>query len=601
MMINYSEADIRAGANKQSFDRGYEYYNDGSVLDVTQRGNLLTAQVQGSDADPYDIAITLAANGSIADADCTCPYDQSGYCKHIVAVLLTALDDASEIAVKPEWETLLAGLSDTQLRRIIRTVAESQPAFADAVEQAVRWVKMEPGVAPAAGVALPKQSIVVDTAAIRREMRKDFQRIAASGGDREYYGDGWDDEGGTIDPEEVLGPHRAVVSALLAAGDVAAATDVIATMIQGWGDGVAGLDEWLIEANQDVLDETQNDLGALLAEALLSQDLSPEQRAQWLARVEDLGEDAVSLEIAETALEQWWDYPPLVAAMQGNITERGAWEGDAPDYADLLTLVRLRILERQGRTQEYIHLAEAEGQFSLFVNMLARTGQVERAVAEAKQATESPDEMLSLAKILAERGERSAALAVAEHGLGMAQNRQQTELARWTVALAQQADEPALALRAARAAFLASFELSDYKVAESLAGAEWPAIKTELLKQMELSGSYYKIDIYLYEQMLVEAMALIDRSPYGSDLDRVIQAARAEYPDWGIQHCKRQAENIMNAGKANAYDRAVGWLRTARDIYLQHSRQAEWRTYLDRLLGEHARKYKLVPMLRGIR
>jgi uncharacterized Zn finger protein len=601
MMINYSEADIRAGANKQSFDRGYEYYIDGSVLDVTQRGNLLTAQVQGSDADPYDIAITLAADGSIADADCTCPYDRSGYCKHIVAVLLTALDEASEIAVKPEWDTLLAGLSEAQLRRIIRSVAESQPAFAEAIEQQVKWVKMEPGSAPAAGVAPPKHSIVVDTAAIRREMRKDFQRIAESGGDGDYSGYGWDDEDGTIDPEEVLGPHQTLARTLLAAGDAAAATDVIMAMIQGWENGVSGLDDWQIESNEDVLNEAENDLGALLAEALLSQQLSPEQRDQWLARVEDWAKDVISLEIVETALEQWWDYPPLVAAMQGNISERGAWEGAAPDYADRLTLARLHILERQGRTQEYINLAEAEGQFSLFVNMLARSGQVERSVAEARQTTQSPDVMLSLAKVLAERGERAAALAVAEHGLESDQRRQQTELARWTVALAQQEDKPALALRAAQAAFLSSFELADYKVVENLAGAEWSAIKAGLLEQMEQSDSFHKIDLYLYEKMLGKAMALIDRSPYGWDLERVIQATRAEYPDWGIQHCKRQAENIMNAGKANAYDSAVGWLRTARDIYLQHSRQAEWRTYLDGVLNLHQRKYKLVPMLRAIR
>jgi uncharacterized Zn finger protein len=56
----------------------------------------------------------------------------------------------------------------------------------------------------------------------------------------------------------------------------------------------------------------------------------------------------------------------------------------------------------------------------------------------------------------------------------------------------------------------------------------------------------------------------------------------------------------MNAGKANAYDTAVGWLRIAHDIYLQHGRGAEWRAYLNGLLETHGRKYKLVPMLRGI-
>ena len=177
------------------------------------------------------------------------------------------------------------------------------------------------------------------------------------------------------------------------------------------------------------------------------------------------------MEIAETALAQWWDYPPLVAVMQGNITDRGAWEGEAPDFADELTLVRLRILERQGRTQEYIHLAEAEGQTSLYVNMLASTGQVARAVAEAREYLVSPVEILSLAQVLVDQGERAAALAVAAHGLDLTEDWNKNALARWTVTLAQQADDSALALRGlAQAAFLNGFELADYKIVENLRG-----------------------------------------------------------------------------------------------------------------------------------
>ena len=40
----------------------------------------------------------------------------------------------------------------------------------------------------------------------------------------------------------------------------------------------------------------------------------------------------------------------------------------------------------------------------------------------------------------------------------------------------------------------------------------------------------------------------------------------------------------MNEGKAKYYDSAVGWVRIARDIYLQHARGAEWRAYLNSLL-----------------
>ena len=87
------------------------------------------------------------------------------------------------------------------------------------------------------------------------------------------------------------------------------------------------------------------------------------------------------------------------------------------------------------------------------------------------------------------------------------------------MALAQGADDPALALRAAQSAFTSSFELADYQVVERLAGPDWPTVKAGLLEQMARSGSYRKVDIYLYEHMLTEAMAEIDHSFHSSDLD----------------------------------------------------------------------------------
>ena len=559
-MTAFTEADVRAGANDQSFQRGSSYQRSSAVHDVVRRGNLLTARVQGSEYAPYEIAVSLLDDGSIADATCTCPYDWGGYCKHIVAVLLTVLQ-GDKITVKPELDTLLAGLTEAQLRRIIRAVAEDQPAFAAAIEQEVEWLKTTP-VAEAAATTPVAHSIPVDLAAIRREIGKDIRQAGATGGGSGYSERYWDDdEAGLIYPDEVLGPHRQLAERLLAAGDAAAATDVITAMIEAWGGGIAGLDEWVAENNEDIFSETALDLGVLLAEALLSQDFSPDQRAQWLARVEDWGEDSDQPGCGRDRVDHWWDYPPLVAAMQGNITEQGAWgEGEAPDFADELTLVRLRILERQGRTQEYIHLAEAEGQTSLYVNMLARSGQVAQAVAEARQWTESPTEILSLARVLVEQGERAAALDVAGHGLDMTGEGSKTELARWTVTLAQGADDSALALRAAQTAFTSSYELADYQVAERLAGADWPAIKAGLLEQMARSGSYHKVDIYLYEHMLAEAMAVVDGSYWSSDLERVIQAMRAEFPDWGIGKCKQRGgrHHERRQGQVLRFGRRLG-------------------------------------------
>jgi hypothetical protein len=121
-------------------------------------------------------------------------------------------------------------------------------------------------------------------------------------------------------------------------------------------------------------------VGAILAEVLLSLELNQADKEKWLAQIADWTEALDDLDIAKTALEQGWTYPPLVSAMEGNITEKGAWDGEAPFYADELVLVRLRILNRQGRVPEYVNLAAAEGQAELSINMIAQSGDINRAI-----------------------------------------------------------------------------------------------------------------------------------------------------------------------------------------------------------------------------
>ena len=189
--------------------------------------------MEGSDYAPYEVVVTLHPDGGISNASCTCPYDWGGYCKHIVAVLLAVLRDQETITVRPDMETLLAGLTDAQLRRIIRTVAEMQPAFADAVEQQVSWVKMTPAAGSSALTPTATPAIAVDIAAIRREINKDLRHINPS--DHGYRSGYYYDDDAEVDPSPVLEPHLATIDALLAAGDAATATNVIVGGHRGVG------------------------------------------------------------------------------------------------------------------------------------------------------------------------------------------------------------------------------------------------------------------------------------------------------------------------------------------------------------------------------
>ena len=44
------------------------------------------------------------------DANCSCPYDWGGYCKHIVAVLLAYLHEPEKVTERPSVDELLADL-----------------------------------------------------------------------------------------------------------------------------------------------------------------------------------------------------------------------------------------------------------------------------------------------------------------------------------------------------------------------------------------------------------------------------------------------------------------------------------------------------------
>jgi uncharacterized Zn finger protein len=54
--------------------RGRRYLADGAVSDLVQRADRLTAAVEGSEFEPYQVSIRLH-DGGVADAHCTCLYD----------------------------------------------------------------------------------------------------------------------------------------------------------------------------------------------------------------------------------------------------------------------------------------------------------------------------------------------------------------------------------------------------------------------------------------------------------------------------------------------------------------------------------------------
>jgi uncharacterized Zn finger protein len=105
-ITNFSETDLRYHTTDKSFQRGEDYYRSGAVTDLCQRGNCLCGQVEGNEAAPYQITIEFDAGG-VTKAKCNCHYEYEGWCKHIVAVALTAIRKPATIQQRLSLNELL--------------------------------------------------------------------------------------------------------------------------------------------------------------------------------------------------------------------------------------------------------------------------------------------------------------------------------------------------------------------------------------------------------------------------------------------------------------------------------------------------------------
>jgi uncharacterized Zn finger protein len=121
---------IRKLCTESSFERGTEYFHQGSVIDLEQFGNRITSVVEGTS----DYEVTIRMDKEDIEASCTCPYDWGGYCKHIVATLLALSENYKKIKKdkrekERRIETILNNVSVDKLKGFLMIEFEKNPSF----------------------------------------------------------------------------------------------------------------------------------------------------------------------------------------------------------------------------------------------------------------------------------------------------------------------------------------------------------------------------------------------------------------------------------------------------------------------------------------
>ena len=607
---------IRNLAESAVYSRGEKLATSGAVQGMTLRGTVLTGRVTGSAYAPYSVTIQVQA-GEPKWSLCTCPYEMGEWCKHKVALALFAASRPDLVSVEETVQELLAGLARPDLVNLITELADASPDLLPRIQYFVKNLATE------AAQPVSQGSTQVDIALIKEKIKAGLAT--------------------DLPPRDVIASDLTIALDLAYAGHAEEAMEILRILADGLVKKLKRsaktaermndyeydrYDSWGYDDEGIELDEliVLTELGETWAEAclaLMAQDaLSPKLMkavTKDAAALEDRIQSAISglideemyianfeegqeaLELVGIALAQGWYYSPLMPDAKCPIPD-DEW------YAELdFSRIRLRVLARMERFEDYLILAEEEGETVALVQMLAHLGRAEEAEAKALAVTLTPVSALELAQALYDEGIAASAMRVAERGFDTGSDYGLIMLGQWLTEVAHREGNVELAIKAAALTLLQSPDLDTFKTLRTVAADRWPDLRPDVLdrlRQQKSSETSGLCEIFLEEGLVAEAIKFVPRSSYlyidPSLYHRLFAAAIPVDPDWVIKTAGTKATTIMDAGDSPRYAEAVDWLRYMKDAYRSTGQANIWTDYLASIRTTHGRKYKLMGLLKNL-
>jgi uncharacterized Zn finger protein len=615
-----TESMIQALASPESFQRGREYYEGGAIFNAALQGDVLLGECEGSSAPSYRIRIQLDSAG-IREAECTCPYDWGGFCKHIVALLLAHVHDRKQFAVRAQAAELLADLDRDDLVALLDKLLKEQPDLYD------RVAAITPALRAGASVAAPaparqgkaKRHKAVDLDVYRRRVIGILHSLDGMRSSEAYW-----HVGSLVNQ---LAEVEATAMRFLEAGEPRAALDILLTLLEEASHGFETIDD-----SDGNLGSFLAELGEPLAETILSQEPKPAERTKLVRRLAQLDHQLAdygleqTLSLAIQAAEQGWekptgDPPAQRTAGQRRLNRRGVsppqksddwddedaeWlEDDFDDDEDVeherdfgnLTDVQLNILSRRGEIETYLQLCLETGRHLRYVLKLAEVGRIPEAMKHARQHLQSASDALALAESLRARNAVAEAIDIGEWGLKGAGP--MYALAAWLAPVEEAHGRTEAALRAWQAAFAEQPSLAIYQAIKRLAGTRWKKLGPEVMTSLRRSGDKRVLaEVLIEAQDWDEAIQVADGRPVGYDVVEIVaDAVLPHRPAWVAETSRKHAERLMVEPKSQNYPLAAAWLKRAKKAQAALCQTAEWLAYLDRVKEQYRRRPALQAQL----
>lgn len=593
-----TEDDIARQTDEGSFKRGRGYANNQRIFRAVRRDNVLRARCYGSSGGPYLVEATLATSDKSrrrnpVSYSCDCP--RGGFCKHVVALLLTWIRDPEAFAVRPPLAEQLASKSRDELVAIVAMLLKENPDFEDLLDLPIV-------------IAGSLSDAPVDEAAIRRQVAAAFRD------DHGFTRGGWHN-GMYVATRMANKLERILVTAeaYAEAGDWSNAVRVLATFVdelaphyQPFYDQEGDLSSLLSRADELLASslETQNELPA-------DKRLSPDERQRaidailtiWRADIEaggldfsDRGPEAIPH--VATAEEQERVGAWLRHWMQGPGAAGDNWWRQAA-IRFLSELAGEAGLSDDELLTEYRN-AELWDEAAA---LLLERGRLDEAIALARRHLLAPMLLLPFADQLIATKDRQrigAAIALVDDRLWEHEGeniREDQALREWLERRYAEHGQPEKALALARGRFKKTPNKATYDAIKTAClssgqtAEEWPAVRQELIATLRKKGEWYAlIDIFLEDGDIGEALGATDKAQKGmratwsygwgispdTYIARVAAAAEQEFPDESMRLYRQLADRRIDERNRSSYRYAAGYLANVWRVLESHGRTEEW-------------------------
>ena len=609
-----SEADIQARTDDASFRKGYDYYLHHALVEPILSESVLRAFCHGSSGDPYRVEATLLPAGEKsthqwATAECSCP--REGFCKHLVALLLTWVHQPERFVVRSRLMGRLSAKSREELLALLEQLVQRQPDIEPMVELLIEL----PLALPAQEKNRPGRGKerTVHPSSIESQVASAFY----------HAGEGW---GAASRVAAELDRLCDIGKSFAEAGEWANAQVVYATIaeetiIQYEGLHDEGQVSWILGVCAAGL------VACLNAQSTLPkrEQLDAEEREELLTTLFDLwkfGDNYGGIGV------------DVAGAIAGNATARErkkveAWvrEEMRPGQDSSSTWRNRSVVDFVVKLKQAEHASEEDvlkeyrhaGLYKELAERFLQLGRTNEALDVAQaNLTESRD-VTWFAEQLLKLGEgwREQALAFVETRLGEIEPALQgtardftglhtlDTYRRWLSEKYVLYSKAKQALEMECARFQAHPDDGTYRSVRSVAQVPeqservWSDLRPRLIQVLEQQGHWGAlVSISLDEGEVDQALAALAKmeqqpntslSGYGYQSApghyhiQVAKAAEERYPDEAIQLYERVVERLIAGRGRENYQQAAGYLTRVKQLYQKQGHQPQWHAYVTNL------------------